>query len=192
MSWKTKIENLLTTGSITFLTIVFGVSAITKALYYIDRAPADVQQMTNVMFPSYIKTPLISAVFSSVKSFVLFISIFEFALSITFFYRPRIAALGVLAVMAGAEYVGWAVSKSPRPPSHPFCAGAGPTCGATQALHIFIALLAGLVYARSAPLCRQIKTCWQTVVQSAFGGSGSGRGARNTKNPYASKNRKNQ
>ena len=166
-----------------FLTVLFTFSGVTKALYYVDQAPSDVQTMTDAMFPSYIKTPLIAPVFASVKAFVLFISAFELLLALAFFFRPRLAALGVLAVMAGAEYCGWAVGNLARVPAHPLC-GASPTCAATQGLHVVVAALAGLVYVQAAPLCRQVALGWASLCGN------SGRAVRNTNNPYANKNRK--
>jgi hypothetical protein len=156
-------------------------------MYYFDIAPADVKLMTDTMFPAYIRTPLVAPVFASVKSFVLFISAFEAAIVLAFFYRPHFAAVGTLAVMAGAEYVGLATAMTGRgAPSHPMCAGAGPVCAATQGVHVVIAAIAGLVFAKAAPLCRQVVLGWGAVK----GAPTPGRSVRNTTNPYANNNRR--
>jgi hypothetical protein len=175
-------KTFLSTGSIVALTALFFGSAVTKALYVIGKAPQDVKVLTDTMFPHYIRTPLLAPIFASVSSLVLFIAVFEFAISLAFFYRPRLAAFGVICVMLGAEYVGFAVNGSSA--HHPLC-GKAAVCPATQGLHFAIAGLAGLIFVlKTLPLCSQVNAAYQLFFGKAT------RGTRNTNNPYASKNRK--
>ena len=161
------------------LTAMFANGAVNKFLAANSMAPAQFQGFWDSFVPAYLQTPVLSWTGLSANLLTYLIATFELTLVLVMFYRPKLAAIMVGLVMVGAEVILYQVNQLKRAPSHFLCNNSA-TCAPVMGLHAFILAVAYFVYMNGAPLCKQCVMAFQSSKSSA----------RNTKNPYATRNRK--
>ena len=166
------------------LSALFFQAGVMKILYVRNLAPASQITFFDAFVPAYLQTPLFQMVGISGSLFMTLLGLFEMIAAIAFFYRPKPAALAVMAIMLGGEYTLYMVNQQKRPPTHMMCQAGQPTCLSVNIFHAIILALAGLVYAFGAPLCKQCVIAMKGTAQAR------GVSPRKTKNPYATRNRK--
>lgn len=147
------VKQIARAGSLLGLSFLFGFAGAMKLAYVAGKAPADFAQMASKLYPVVVKTPLVKMFGLSANQFILILGIFEVLAALACFSCHKTAAIMVIAVMAGAEYIGFTEAANPAMPASPMCGGTAATCVQLRVFHAVIVLMAIIAYTSSAPLC---------------------------------------
>jgi hypothetical protein len=133
-------------------------AAAMKFAFLMGKAPADFASMASKLYPIVVNAPLIRPFGLTATQFIFLLATFEMVAAIGFFFNNRIPALMVVAVMAGAEYIGFSQAENKHMPASPVC-GTEATCMGSHMFHLALVIMAGMSYMATAPICRAWSKC---------------------------------
>ena len=139
-----------------------------KFAFLMGKAPADFAAMASKMYPVVVATPLVRPFGLTSSQFILILAAFEMAAAVGFFFNNRVPAMMVVAVMAGAEYIGFTQVSNPAMPPNPVC-GDKASCMGSHIFHLVIVIMAVISYMASDPLCKAWSncSCWSVSGKTA-------------------------
>jgi len=147
-----------------------------KLAYVAGKAPADFASMASKMYPIVVKSCIIKPFGLTANQFIILLAVFELIASIAMYYRPRVGALMVVAVMAGAEWIGFTEANNTAMPSNPMCVNKA-ACLQSHLFHAILVLMAFVVYRDNTPLCSSVSKTWKAVMDSKASNSRRGSAA---------------
>ena len=143
-----------------------------KLAFVAGKAPAEFASMASKLYPIVVKTPLLKPFGLTANQFVTLLGVFEIVAAIALFYRPRVAAMMTVAVMAGAEYVAFCEGANSSMPPSPMC-GNKAACLQSHIFHAILVLMSVVAYRYNTPLCSAWVKAWQAVRPSSKRRAGS-------------------
>lgn len=154
------VTQIVRAGCLVGLSMLFGFAGLMKLAYVAGKAPADFSHMASKLYPIVVKTSLVKVFGLSPNQFILLLGVFEILAALSFFSCHKSAAVMVMAVMAGAEYVSFVERGNPALPLHPMCGGTASSCIQLHAFHLVIVAMSVVAYTAGTPLCSACCKVW--------------------------------
>ena len=139
-----------------------GMAAGMKFAFLMGKAPADFASMASQLYPIVVNDRLIRPFGLTATQFIFLLAVFEMVAAVGFFFNNRIPAMMVVAVMVGAEYIGFSQASNKHMPPSPVC-GTESACLGSHLFHVVLIIMAVMSFMAAGPICKAWTKCaWCT------------------------------